>query len=116
MLEEWEDGMHWWLEECDSLQAFTLFADSDSVYGSIAGHLITNISDDYPRVPVTVVGCSPPRPKRLEDEKMLRVKASDEVGTRSQYPMMPLDEIHQTMTRCRGSRRRSSRGSAQNAP
>lgn len=31
MLDEWDDHMHWWLEECDSLQAFTVFAGDETI-------------------------------------------------------------------------------------
>jgi len=74
--EEWEENLHWWVEECDTLQGFHILADTDTAFGAIATSLCMEIRDDFPRKPLVIAGSAPARPGR--DVPQTRMHASAE--------------------------------------
>lgn len=58
--EELLDQIRWFAEECDTLQGFVIPADFDAGFGACAKHVLTEISDFYPRTSSTVFALSPP--------------------------------------------------------
>jgi hypothetical protein len=50
--EEWEENLHWWIEECDTLQGFHVYADTDTAFGAVASKVCSQIRDDFPRTPL----------------------------------------------------------------
>ena len=59
--EEWEDNLHWWMEECDSPQGFHLWVDADTGFASVASRLVAHLADDFHHLPVSIFACAPRR-------------------------------------------------------
>jgi hypothetical protein len=52
VVQEWEDNLHWWTEECDTLQGFHVWADADTSMGAAAARVCEALADDFPHAPV----------------------------------------------------------------
>ena len=74
--EEWEENLHWWLEECDTLQGFHILADTDTAFGAIATDVCARLRDDFPRTPFVLAGAAPNRRGRTPPQQ--RMHASSE--------------------------------------
>jgi hypothetical protein len=73
--EEWEENLHWWIEECDTLQGFHIFADSDNAFGAVASSVCTQLRDDFPRTPIILAASAPHRYDRSHAQQRMHASA-----------------------------------------
>ena len=56
---EWEDRLHFFTEECDSLQGFHVFLDTHNGFGGLGAGLLKYIEEEYPGKGILTYGFTP---------------------------------------------------------
>lgn len=57
--EEWLDNLHFFLEDCDSLQCFQMMIETQNAWGALAEDFIEHLQEEVgSKVPIISLGCS----------------------------------------------------------
>jgi hypothetical protein len=57
--DEFTDNLHFYLEDCDSLQCFQVFADTQNSWGAMAEDFLEYLRDEVgSKIPIITLGCS----------------------------------------------------------
>lgn len=56
---EWEDRIHYFTEECDSLQGFHVLADTHDGFGGLSAGLVSYLEDEFPGKGILTFGFTP---------------------------------------------------------
>jgi len=60
VVEDFEDNLHYFVEECDSLQGFHIVADSNTAFAGFTTSALTMLQDEFDKTPVVTFGCETP--------------------------------------------------------